>query len=98
MRWLKQPSTWRGIFLLIGLFGFHLRPELQEAIINAVVGVLALIEVIRNEHAPAPVHIQLPPVELIGRATVADRVRESVPARRSSGETDGPEYNGWADK
>lgn len=67
MNWLKQPSTWRGIFLFAGLFGWHLHPELQDALVTAILAALALIEVIRNEHAPTPVSIQLPSIELIGK-------------------------------
>lgn len=69
MKWLKQPSTWRGFFILAGILGFKLEPELQDAITTAVLAALALIEVIRNEHAPAPVNIQLPPIDLQGKST-----------------------------
>lgn len=72
MNWLKQPSTIRGLFILVGVCGWNLRPELQDAIINLIVVGLALIEVIRNEHAPTP---KLPPIALIGQAGISDADR-----------------------
>lgn len=53
LRQAKQPSTWRGIIMVIGLIGYKVSPELQETIITAVGGAIALIEVIRNEMKPA---------------------------------------------
>lgn len=86
MNWLKQPSTIRGIFLFMGVFGWNLRPELQDAIITFVTVGLALVEVIRNEHAPTPIKIELPPIELIGQAEKsaaenADAMRRDIDER-----------------
>lgn len=83
MTWLKQPSTWRGLFIIAGVFGWRLHPDLQDALITAVLAALAVIEVIRNENVPKPVKIELPPIELIGQADPGrvDSVRR-VPAER----------------
>lgn len=50
---LKEPSTQRGISVLLGLVGFHVSPEQSNAILSAVLGLLALIEVFRKETPPA---------------------------------------------
>jgi hypothetical protein len=83
VNWLKQPSTWRGIFVLAGLCGWRLHPDLQDALITAILAALALIEIIRNEHAPTPVNVTLPPIELIGQPNPdrADPVRGVVAER-----------------
>jgi hypothetical protein len=78
MNWLAQPSTWRGIFMLIGVFGWHLKPELQDAIVTAMVSAMALIEVIRDEYAPTPITVQMPPIDLIGRAGMDDAARNDA--------------------
>ena len=46
---LKEPSTWRGMAVLVGAFGMHLSPDLIPAIGTAVAGVIGVIEVIRKE-------------------------------------------------
>ena len=46
---LKQPSTYRGLTILAGLIGWKLDPSQADAIGAAVVGILGLIEVFRNE-------------------------------------------------
>ncbi|MFC3126440.1 hypothetical protein ACFOD4_15350 [Pseudoroseomonas globiformis] len=46
---LSQPSTWRGLFLLItALFGISLSPEMQAAVPNAAIALLGLWEAIRK--------------------------------------------------
>ena len=65
IRQLKQPSTWKGIFLVAGIIGYSIDPALQEQLIIAVTAVIAAIEIYRNEHAPQPVNIQLPPIDLV---------------------------------
>ncbi len=62
-----QPSTWRGIAGGVAVFGLSFSPELTEQIAIALGAFLSAIELFRNEHKPAPVHIQLPPIELIGK-------------------------------
>lgn len=49
LRYLKQKSTWQGLIGLLGVFGVALSPEDSQAIITAAVGVVAAIEVVRDE-------------------------------------------------
>lgn len=53
MNWIldraKEPSTWRAIFVLAGLAGYTLSPELQEQIVLAVGACLGVVELIRKE-------------------------------------------------
>ena len=46
---LKQESTWRGIIVIAAGFGVQFSPELQEAIILAAVGLVGLINIIKND-------------------------------------------------
>jgi len=46
---LKEPSTYRGIALVLAGIGVHTNPELIPTIGTAVAGVIGLIEVIRKE-------------------------------------------------
>jgi hypothetical protein len=41
----KEPSTWRGIILLITLAGWQLQPDMQEAIITAGVALAGVVGV-----------------------------------------------------
>ena len=101
MNWLKQPSTWRGVFILAGLLGFKLQPELQDAITTAVIAALALVEVIRNEHAPALVNIQLPPIDLVSRPAAGPEpveLRRAVPAKSNTieaADSGHDDFPGW---
>jgi hypothetical protein len=45
---LKEPSTWRGLTVLVGAFGMQMSPDLMPAIGTAVAGVIGLIEVLRK--------------------------------------------------
>ena len=45
---LSENSTWRGIVLIATAVGVKLEPELQESIIVAGLGLVGLINVIRN--------------------------------------------------
>jgi len=47
--YLKMPSTWRGIFALLGVVGVSFMPEQKEAVITVVVAALGLYEAFRNE-------------------------------------------------
>jgi len=47
--YLKMPSTWRGIFALLGVVGVSLMPEQKEAVITAAVAALGLYEAFRKE-------------------------------------------------
>lgn len=46
---LKEPSTWKGLTILAGLFGWYVSPDMAEAICGLVAGVIGIIEVIRKE-------------------------------------------------
>ncbi len=46
---LLQESTWRGILLLLGLAGIQLAPGEQETIIAAVAGIIASINILKND-------------------------------------------------
>jgi hypothetical protein len=46
---LKMPSTWRGIFVGAGLFGYVFAPEQQEAITIGTMTLIGFIEIIRKE-------------------------------------------------
>ena len=63
LRQLKQPSTWKGLFVVAGIVGYKIDPSLQEQIIIAVTAILAAIEIYRNE--PKTVNVVLPPIELV---------------------------------
>jgi hypothetical protein len=47
---LKQPSTIKGFLVLGGLLGIRLNPEQIESIIYLVGSILAVYEIVRNEH------------------------------------------------
>lgn len=49
IRRLKEPSSWRAIFLLAGIAGYSVAPELQEHIMIGVGAALSAIEFIRKE-------------------------------------------------
>lgn len=50
LEYLKQASTWRGIIAVVSAFGVSVSPELATEIIASGVGIIGMIEVIRNEH------------------------------------------------
>jgi hypothetical protein len=45
----KQPSTYRGLAILLGAFGIFVSPESVEAVGTVVASVIGAVEVIRNE-------------------------------------------------
>lgn len=49
IRRLKEPSSWRGIVVLLSIAGVTLSAELQEQIIVVGSAAIALIEIIRKE-------------------------------------------------
>lgn len=51
IKYLKQPSTYRGLAVVLGAFGFFISPESAEAIGTVVASIIGAIEVVRNEHA-----------------------------------------------
>ena len=48
LRYLGQNSTWKGIFMALTVLGVNISPELSTAIITAGLGLIALIDVIRD--------------------------------------------------
>ena len=48
-KYLGMPSTWRGVFALLGVVGFSFMPEQQEAIASFAVAGIFLVEVFRKE-------------------------------------------------
>ena len=51
MKYLKQPSTWRGLIAILAGFGVTMSPEQVEAIVVAAVAALGVVEAFRNEDA-----------------------------------------------
>lgn len=45
----RQPSTWRGLALLLSAFGVVVDPGLIERVGVGVVGLIGLAEVVKNE-------------------------------------------------
>lgn len=48
-QYARQPSTWRGLALLLSAFGVVVDPGLVEQVGVGVVGLIGLAEVIKNE-------------------------------------------------
>jgi len=46
---LKEPSTIRGLCILLGLVGINLEPEAVNAITSLTIAALGAIELFRNE-------------------------------------------------
>lgn len=46
---LKQESTWRGIITVASAFGIVIKPDLAEAIIAAGLGIVGLINILKND-------------------------------------------------
>jgi hypothetical protein len=51
---MKEPSTWRGLALMLGALGVGVSPDMINAIGSAVIAALGAIEVIRRERHPQP--------------------------------------------
>jgi hypothetical protein len=79
MNWLlcrcKEPSTWKGLFVLAGLLGYSFDPELQNQLIISVTALIAAIEIFRAEKKP-----ELPPIELQAKPESAVPHPDSVSA------------------
>ncbi len=50
LKYLNQPSTYKGLFSVLAAFGVVLKPELSDAIIACALGIIGLINVIVDEH------------------------------------------------
>lgn len=48
-KYIRQPSTWRGLALVLAAAGITIDPGLLEQVGVGVVGLLGLYEVIKNE-------------------------------------------------
>lgn len=75
---LREPSTWRGIVLLLTALGIRIQPDVWEYIAAAGMAIAGLIGVLTADE-PKRVEVVLPPIDLVGRADPADqpdRVRQ----------------------
>jgi hypothetical protein len=52
VRLLKEPSSWRGLALLVTAAGITLKPELQAAIISLGLSIAGLIGVLVPDGGP----------------------------------------------
>jgi uncharacterized membrane protein len=50
---LKQPSTYKGLVLILGAVGLVISPEQAQSIVAAVIAILGVWEAFRNEKKPA---------------------------------------------
>lgn len=50
LNYLKQPSTYTGIFTVLGVFGVMVSTDLTQAIIATATAIVGLVDVIRKEH------------------------------------------------
>ena len=48
-RYLQQPSTYRGLALLLSVAGITIAPGSAEAIGAAVVAIIGIVETVRDE-------------------------------------------------
>lgn len=48
-KYIRQPSTWRGLALVLAAAGITIDPGLLEQIGVGVVGLLGLYEFVKNE-------------------------------------------------
>lgn len=46
---MKEPSTWRGLAIVLGAFGITIAPALVDSITLAVTGVIGAIEIVRAD-------------------------------------------------
>lgn len=49
LKYLKQPSTWRGIIGIATTLGIGISPDLAVEIVAAGLGLTGVINVVRNE-------------------------------------------------
>lgn len=79
MKWLiarlKEGSTWRGLVWLLTVCGVLLTPEQTEAIVLAGMALAGLLGVFLADDSKP----DLPPIDRVGTASDADRVRELPP-------------------
>ena len=68
---LKEPSTWRGVILVLTVSGVALDPDQKEAIITAGVSIVALIGVFSPDKPTNPMKPKTP---LINPSDVAPKI------------------------
>lgn len=49
LKYLKQPTTWVGLFSILGAFGVSVAPELASEITTAGVALVGVAAVLFNE-------------------------------------------------
>lgn len=49
LNYLKQPSTYKGILAILGVVGVTIKPDLWQEITATCVGIVGIIEVVRDE-------------------------------------------------
>jgi hypothetical protein len=86
---LKERSTWAAIAAIAGLFGMEIQPEFRDLIINALIGVAAVVAFMFDENKN--VNINLPPIELQGKPTPHIVI---PPGHRESPDLDDRSFNG----
>lgn len=45
----KEPSTWAGLGVLLGMFGVHIAPELWQPAIQGITGIAGAAAVLMGE-------------------------------------------------
>jgi hypothetical protein len=86
MNWLiarlHESSTWRGIILLLTVFGMNLEPDQQEAIIAAGLAIVGLLGVFTRDKTND--EVVKPPIELQSRSDRRLLVPGAVDSRESA--------------
>ena len=47
-QYAAQPSTWRGLALILGIFGINVDGEVLNQVGTGIVGVIGLYETVKN--------------------------------------------------
>jgi len=76
VRRMRERTTWLSILGVLGLFGIRLESELQEYIIQGLIAASCIVAFLFPE-SDLVKKDDLPPIDLVGRAAPAERVRES---------------------
>ena len=45
----KQPSTWRGLAVLLSLFGISIDPDMLAGVGTGVIGAIGIYETLKNK-------------------------------------------------
>ena len=53
IEYLRQPSTWKGICMVLGAAGITVSPDLQNAILAGMLIVLGLVDIVQDEGKPS---------------------------------------------